>query len=493
MRWIDTLIDSRRAFFCLLAGYFSLQIVLRLFMPDSLDLDEAEQMFQSQWWMLGYGPQPPLYNWIQQFFFTVFGHQVLALTLFKNLLLFSTWSLVYLVAQRVLGSYRLAALVTLSLIFIPQISWESQRDLTHSVLVTTLAILTLYQGLRLFENPALKNFLLFGLVVGLGCNAKYSYLLFVVALGLAALSLEDIRKQLWRPTLVLSALLAIAVCLPHWWWMAGNLDLASDSTLSKLMRPAEQSFLTLRLEGLLSLVTASTQFIVLFVLIFAAFFLRPGSGNGGQRSVVERLILRYLLALLELFLVFILATGVNFIKDRWMQPLLLVTPLAAFLIWGRSSLAAHRGYATVALLFMALIPLLLVVRVTAVDLTGRPERLNLPYSEFVAQGFPNESPALVVTERVRTAGNVKLQIPSATVLTAERPDLGDWVVPETGEVWVIWDATGLERIPDSLADAVSRLQPAMRIAGIRYLDIPYHYSENQQASFALALLIPGEE
>lgn len=491
MGWLDRLLDSRRAFFYLLGTYFLAQLLVRLFMPDSLDLDEAEQLFQSQWWMLGYGPQPPLYNWIQQLFLGLFGHQVLALSLFKNLLLFGTWSFVYLVADKVLRSNRLAALVTLSLVFIPQISWESQRDLSHSVLVTSLSILTLYQGLRLLEKPELNNYLILGLIVGLGCNAKYSYLLFVAALFLAALSLTDIRKQLLRPALIPASLLALAICAPHWWWLVGNLYLASESTISKLMRPEDQSFLVLRWQGLVSLVTASLQFILLFAVVFGGFLVRKAARDPRPLSPVERLILRYFVALLILFLVFILATGVNFIKDRWMQPLMLLAPLAAFLIWGKQKASAQRGFGITALIFMVLIPSLLALRVVAVDLTGRPERLNLPYSEFVTEAFPDEKPALVLTERVRTAGNLRLQLPDTRVLTAERLDLGSWEVPENGEVWVVWNATGLTEIPDDLAGALSQLEPQMHIAGIRYLDIPYHYSDDQRASFAAALLVPS--
>jgi 4-amino-4-deoxy-L-arabinose transferase-like glycosyltransferase len=491
VKWLDRLLDSRNAFFYLLAGYFLIQLIVRLSMPDSLDLDEAEQVYQSQWWLLGYGPQPPLYNWLQQLFIAVFGSQVLALSLFKNLLLFSTWSFLYLVARRILGANRLAALVTLSLVFIPQISWESQRDLSHSVLVTTLSILTIFQGIKLLDQPDLKNYLIFGLIVGLGCNAKYSYLLFVAALFLAAFSLEDIRKLLLRPALIPAALLALAICAPHWWWLFGNLDLAAESTISKLMRPADESFMTLRWQGVLSLLTASFQFIALFALVFGIFFLRKESRYSGERPLLERLILRYFIALLAIFLVFILFTGVNFIKDRWMQPLMLAAPLAAFLIWGRQSASGHHGYGLTALVFMMLIPFLLILRVVAIDLTGSPERLNLPYSEFVAEAFPGNKPAVVLTERVRTAGNIRLQMPDTRVLTAERPDMGDWVTPDDGEAWVIWNATGLEEIPEELAKALSQLEPQVHIAGVRYLDIPYHYSDNQIASFAVALLVPN--
>ncbi|MBW8792018.1 MAG: hypothetical protein JF594_31025, partial [Rhizobium leguminosarum] len=48
-----------------LAGYFLLNIALRIALPHTLDLDEAEQSFYSQYLLAGYGSQPPFYNWIQ--------------------------------------------------------------------------------------------------------------------------------------------------------------------------------------------------------------------------------------------------------------------------------------------------------------------------------------------------------------------------------------------------------------------------------------------
>src|SRR3954470_20838878 len=48
----------------LLAGYFVLQIGLRLITSNAADLDESEQLLATQHLQLGYGPQPPLYTWL---------------------------------------------------------------------------------------------------------------------------------------------------------------------------------------------------------------------------------------------------------------------------------------------------------------------------------------------------------------------------------------------------------------------------------------------
>ena len=84
--------DSTPRFLGVIAAYFGLQVVLRLTLGSSLELDEAEQMVLGQRLQAGYTGQPPLYTWLQIGFFAIFGQGVLALALLKNLLLFLTYA-----------------------------------------------------------------------------------------------------------------------------------------------------------------------------------------------------------------------------------------------------------------------------------------------------------------------------------------------------------------------------------------------------------------
>ncbi|HVG49422.1 MAG TPA: hypothetical protein VM899_14965, partial [Rubellimicrobium sp.] len=64
-------------------AYVAFQVVLRLIIGRSLELDEAEAFYQSRHLAWGYGPQPPLYFWLQWALFQVFGPGLLALALLK--------------------------------------------------------------------------------------------------------------------------------------------------------------------------------------------------------------------------------------------------------------------------------------------------------------------------------------------------------------------------------------------------------------------------
>ena len=74
-------------FFLALAIYFSLQIVLRLITSSTTDLDESQQLVLTQQFHWGYGPQPPLYTWLQILVFKILTPSILGLSLLKNLLL----------------------------------------------------------------------------------------------------------------------------------------------------------------------------------------------------------------------------------------------------------------------------------------------------------------------------------------------------------------------------------------------------------------------
>ena len=60
-------------------------VAMRLLASPALKWDEAEQILWTQELALGYGPQPPLYTWLQWAMNQVFGPSVLALSLLTTL------------------------------------------------------------------------------------------------------------------------------------------------------------------------------------------------------------------------------------------------------------------------------------------------------------------------------------------------------------------------------------------------------------------------
>jgi hypothetical protein len=259
-------------FLLALGAYFVLQIILRTSSPAVLDLDESEQVLAFQHLQLGYGSQPPLYAWLQWLMFSVFGVNRFALSFLKNLLLFGTYLAMFHAARSLVGITG-GIIVAASLVLFPQIGWESQRDLTHSVLMTCMAALTLWCYFALLHHPGKMRHALFGLLIGLGLQSKYNFALFALALTMASLLVREHRERLWsRRAWISLAVIAIAVA-PHGLWLLNHLDAATRSTLEK-MNGSDAGYIGNVVRGLGSMVSATFLFVTPLWMVYTWVFWR---------------------------------------------------------------------------------------------------------------------------------------------------------------------------------------------------------------------------
>ena len=201
--------------FSAFAIYFVIQIVSRTLLSPSTHLDESEQLMFTQQWAWGYGPQPPLYYWIQKIFFSAFGVSVFSLALFKNILLFLIYALAYGNARFITRSHACGLVAAVSVLFLPQISWESQRDITHSVLATVFSLAALGLFCRAVEFRKTLDYFALGVCIGLGCLSKYNFILFLAGLLLAALTLKNPRAAVLNRRMLLAVIVGVLILLPH--------------------------------------------------------------------------------------------------------------------------------------------------------------------------------------------------------------------------------------------------------------------------------------
>jgi len=343
---------------------------------------------------------------------------VFSLALLKNVLIALTYLFVYLAALRVMPA-RLALLASASMLLIPHIGWESHRDLTHSVLVTTMASATVLVAMRLVERPRPAWYLLLGLVAGLGMLSKYSYALFLAALALAVLATREARPVARSPWLLVTGLVALLVVAPHAWWLLDHWQMASDRTLAKMdARPGAWTGLV---RGLGSLANAVAGTLVVFALAVAAVFGRDAWRRAGAtrpRGLQCRFWLNYLAALAVLLVAMVAFGGVTNVKGRWLQPLLCMAPL----IWFgcRPDLAGHRrlfAFRRVLVVAGFVFLVLLTLRPAFDGWRGRPGDLNQPAAALAhalqAEGYDG-SGSIVAADRVM-AGVLRTQFPRAHV------------------------------------------------------------------------------
>ncbi|MBB2837281.1 UNVERIFIED_ORG: 4-amino-4-deoxy-L-arabinose transferase-like glycosyltransferase [Rhizobium etli] len=465
--------------FVLLAVYFTLQVGVRLATSHSLDLDEAEQVFRSQWLAAGYGPQPPFYNWLQYAVFQFAGVSLVALSVLKNLLLFSAYLLYGLTARLILRDKALVAIATLGLLTIPQMAFEMQRDLTHTVAVFLSASIFFYGFIRSLKQPSLASYLITGIGIGFGLLAKYNFAILPAAALIGALADVRWRSRIFDRRLAVTAIVALVITLPHLFWLKDNLDFATARTLEKMTASDNASYPMQVAMGVGSLALAIVSFAGLTVAVFAVVFgknLRPAlAARSEWTRLIERMMLVFVIGILFL----IVFGGAAGIKDRWLVPMLFILPLYFCLkidAAGVQTARAFRRFMAIVAIIMIGVPAALYGSVAAARFTGHYERLNRPYATMLESLRKQAEPAAIVAGDSLLAGNLRQDIPDVPVVSVDypgfRPDL-------TGRqplllVWLIPPKGGSEGLPPTMAEWLqANLGVSAPAASV--IDVPYFY------------------
>lgn len=377
------------AVFC---GYFAFHTLYRWGIGGGLGLDEAQMFLWGQYLAWGYGPQPPLYSWLQWGAFQLVGDPLLGLSLVKNLLLCTTCLCVY-------GLLRTnyppgcAGLATAGLVLLPQIAWESQRALSHSVLATAMAALTclVFWTRTLSGKPA--GYLAFGLVAGVGLLSKANYALVPPALVLAALTTPDLRRRLQPIRLAGGAGVAAVVAAGPTLWILRNQEEALASTYKLRIEEEAAAFMTTAIDGLLAVAGASALFLAVPAAVAGLIFWRFGNGTRCTTApTLQRFLIRTVLAGLALTLAVVIASATTEVKDRWMQPVLFLGgPLIALWLLARVGPAGQRWYRRTLALCATLVILILPIELRF-GTPGNPVRGGTPIEALaprIAQAFPD--------------------------------------------------------------------------------------------------------
>ncbi|MFP5076478.1 ArnT family glycosyltransferase [Rhizobium sp. YIM 134829] len=487
----DAFLKRPALFPLLICGYFALQVVLRLLLPHELELDEAQQSLLSQWLAWGYDTQPPLYNWIYYAVAQLFGNSLASMTIVKNLLLAGTYLLYYGAARAVLAERGLAMVAALGLLAIPHLSFESQRDLTHSVAMNFAAALFLFALMRTLRAPSLWTYLLLGLATGIGLIAKYNFALLLATSGLAALLDAETRKRVFDWRILLSAVVALLILSPHAFWLIDNLTLGSDGSLDKLREGAGHGRLSQIIGGLLSILEGFAGYAALVTVLFVVLFGKRLWARAPNQTAEARLIERMLAIFLVLLLALVLLAGASAFKERWLSPVLITLPLYAALrleAAGTSGRLALSRFLPAALIIMVLIPTVLALRVVGSGWTGNYQKINVAYSDF-AQTLRAErgAPAAVIAQDPHLAGNLRLHLPESFMDARWYPTYaGDDSLP-AGPILVVWRASGRDgapidpAMPSSLSTIVQeKLGPTALAAPQQVVALPFHYSHGSE-------------
>src|SRR5204863_5959642 len=119
----------------------------------------------------------PVYTWLLKIFLEAFGYHIYSVTLLKELFIFGIYALTFLNVRCITGSYACAVAAAVAVQFNPSISWESHRELTHSIAASFFVLGAVYALVRLRSTTTgeRKFYVLFAVCVALGTLSKYNF------------------------------------------------------------------------------------------------------------------------------------------------------------------------------------------------------------------------------------------------------------------------------------------------------------------------------
>lgn len=473
--------DDRRAagwFLAALALYFLAQLALRLAIGGALETDEAEMMLLTPGFQLGYGPQLPLYSWLQAGAFALLGKTVLALALLKNLMLWSCYAMVFAAAVIWLP-VRQAILAALSWALLPDVFWEAQRATTHSVALMMMIAATLWAVSGLLRRPVAGRYALTGLVLALGGLSKFNYWFVPLALILAALmgaeSRALLRGLLWRRVALLIPAVMLLVLAAPALWMARHPALAFASSGKLTSVTAELSGLPW-LTGLGEAGSGALAVLLPLALVVWLIARRPrreaapALADAALARRAGRFLMRAGAVVLALFAAMVIGSGATHVAARWLLPgFLLIAP--GLVLWA----LAGRGWTLRRLASLAAVFAVLTLAGMAESRLRGDARGALDLARLEAEIAPLAPARLPVLADFYLGGNLAWRHPDWQI----RPFLPLAAPPQPGdEVILLTRGTGGDdaarlRAAGWPAPVIAQRQEIAQITA----RIPYRFSD----------------
>lgn len=310
----------------LVATYFTASFILRLLRGGDLASDEAQQVAFSHALQLGYGDQPPLYNWLFYCFGKVFGVSVDTLAFLKNATLLVSCIFLGLAARKVAGGRDTAWISVLGLLSLPAIFLLSQRDLTHSVGAFAAVAFFLYVLARMAERPSVGNYALLGAAAGIGFLAKYNFAIIPVATVIALLLEPGLRRLVLSWRLSVTIAVGLVVAGPHVYWVVTHLDTATGDTLTK-MRAATSNEAPSQLRAawqlLASIVKCSALTLAVFAVVYRGHIRTIFAATSEWTRVIGRILV---ISMIEVFVI-MLAVDATLMRPKWISIFFVAFPL----------------------------------------------------------------------------------------------------------------------------------------------------------------------
>ena len=375
----------KKPFFWLIV-YLVTHFLIRTLFSQTLQVDDSEQINYAQNILLGYPiPQPPMYSWLSWGVFQIFGTGLLSLTLLKYVFIALTFWLTWLVSGQLFQHLQTRYIATFSYLLMPSFAWHMHQGFTHTILLGFGIILSLHALLSLKDKPVAKNYLYLGVAFGIGLMGKYSFLLFMIPIFIAAVSIGSFRQIFANKKTWLTIGIFVLIIGPHVFWLTQHYQEIFLSIDQKLKVTSDNLLLD-RMKSVGQFIAAAIAFVVPFSLIFIINSWRKIFNIDKQASKDDSTLLLnrfYLIILVSVILLSIFVSMPHF-KVRWFHPLMMIFPLWMLARIERKTplpKSIMRWFAVSTIIFTILILSIRIVQVTIGPELGQYGRLNRPIIE----------------------------------------------------------------------------------------------------------------
>jgi len=494
---------SPKQFFALVLIYFGLHLVFRTLISESAGIDEAHQLVLGQKFQWGYGPQAPLYTWLMIIFLHVFGSSEFSLTLLRELLLFGTYTLTYFATRELTRSHVCGILAAIALQFHPSIVWESQRELTNSIVASTMVLATLLSFLRI-RPDRWGAWLAFGFFGGLTLLSKYNAGIFYGAMLLAALSIPELRRRVVNRRLAVAILISVAVVTPNALWAYSHRDLTLSLTYKFGIHESMSWFQSVR-TGLVNWIVAVAAHVAPVIGVFAVILWRPIFMERCLRirDEKERFLWYTFLIVFGIGIIVVLFKVTEF-KDRWLQPLFIATPIL-IVVAAREGLNRARlktfwllgAAVSCVVVVLASGRLLLTERRGQIavwarlEKVARPHRdiLNAPFRKFAADlKVHAENADFILCGSYWVGGNLRLWFPNKRICSPG-PGLAPPDVNIPGQnCLVVWNIEQRTDLPDELKEFANAFTGGDEKFTPTFIEEKWKYHQNKMMRLGVLVL-----
>jgi 4-amino-4-deoxy-L-arabinose transferase-like glycosyltransferase len=321
--------------------------------------------------------------------------------------------------------------------------WYLMFHLTNTTLALALAPALVLAVLNVRERGSVGAYTLVGLAAGAGGLARYNFLLLVVALVLAALSLPEWRRLLLRRRMLVAVAVAAALVGPHTAWVIGNAEALAGPAREQLV--GEAPYAARLAAGLGGLVEAAASVLASFALLALVCFpgaFRPKAVADAGRASALALLGRTLAIGLGLVAACALA-GLSYVRPHHLFFLV----LAPVWLIGRLDRAALRPWAAPA--FAAALVLVCLAAAVAFPIETRRDAADCGNCEefqpvevyahvLRAAGFERGTILALSRRQEFPTAALRAHFPEARVVAVDYPVYAPPPNPVPGDCLIVW-------------------------------------------------------